>query len=151
MKKFLMPVAIAGAGKSTLARGMAKINKNLRIVSSDDIREELFGSAEDQQQYNLVFATMEKRAIFLLKIGYDVFFDSTNIERKYREATLRRIREAVPDVFATALLLRVPVEDAIRQDAGRSRKVPESVIRSMAERLEEPTFEEGFDFIEVVD
>lgn len=146
---FIMPIGVAGSGKSTLGEYLEAANETLVVVSSDEIRKELYGSEEIQTDPKRVFEEMENRSISLLKDGYDVFYDATNLERNHRESTLNKISENVKDVNKVACVLTVDVEQAISQNNGRDRKVPEDIIRSMGEKLKEqpPTKEEGFDFM----
>lgn len=152
MSEFIMPVAVAGAGKSTLANKLASENNNLRVVSSDAIREELYGNAEEQCNPKRVFDEMEERTILLLNAGYDVFYDATNTERKFRVATLEKVAN-ISGVKSIAYVFPLDVERAIRQNASRERHVPEHVIRSMAKKIksEPPVKEEGFDEIKMVE
>lgn len=148
-----MPVAVAGAGKSTLAKRLAKENNGLRVVSSDDIRQEVYGSAENQANPKYIFDLMEQRCVDLLNEGCDVFYDATNTERKFRKETLANIRKNVSGVHIVAYVFPVDIERAIRQNAGRDRKVPETVIRMMADRIEAepPMLKEGFDEVVTLD
>lgn len=96
---------------------------------------------------------MEQRCVNLLNEGYDVFYDATNTERKFRKETLANIRKNVSGVHVVAYVFPVDVERAIQQNAGRDRKVPEAVIRMMASRIEAepPMLEEGFDEVVTLD
>lgn len=53
-KLFIM-CGLSGSGKSTIAKDLA-IKHNAEIVSSDAIREELFGSCQDQSDKKRMYA-----------------------------------------------------------------------------------------------
>ena len=54
--KFIMLCGIPAAGKSTYAKQLNRLSHNsYMILSSDKIREELLGSAEDQSNNALIF------------------------------------------------------------------------------------------------
>jgi predicted kinase len=87
-----IPVGIPGSGKSTWAR-----DRGLRIVSTDDIRLELFGTltaANDPtvREVNnaMVFQTFHDKIAIMLRGGTDVVADATNLHASARR-TLRKI------------------------------------------------------------
>lgn len=58
------------------------------VVSTDDLREELFGSAEVRHGQGVVFETAHRRVAEALKAGRDVVFDATNTRPAYRRSLL---------------------------------------------------------------
>lgn len=54
MNDFYMMIGLPGSGKSTVAKSIAS-NTTAVIISSDEIRAELFGNAEIQENTGLVF------------------------------------------------------------------------------------------------
>jgi hypothetical protein len=71
---FTMLVGIPGVGKSTYAKELTKSSSAVWL-SSDYIREKLFGDAACQDNHNLVFDQMHDDAISLLNRGFDVIYD----------------------------------------------------------------------------
>ena len=81
--KFVMLCGIPGSGKSTYAEQFNRLSHNsYMILSSDKIREELLGSAEDQSNNALIFKTMHERALMALDKGINVIYDATNMTPK---------------------------------------------------------------------
>lgn len=133
-------VGLPGSGKSKFA------NKHIGcvIVSTDEIRAELFGSAECQENGNLVFSIAFDRIRKALAEGFDVIFDATNVSRKARKSVFQF------DAKQIAVFVNTDVEECKRRNAQRERHVPEFVIDKMASRLVAPTVEEGFEKVIVL-
>ena len=148
MNKFTMLVSIPGAGKSTYAQKLVAENSNVVWVSSDAIREELWGDANDQQQPNSVFYEMYRRSIEALKEGHDVIYDATNLCAKTRKSTLDGIRERVGHpIFAECIVVLCSIKECKRRQNDRDRKVPDEVIDRMVRQFQTPWYNEGWDYI----
>ena len=141
MKLYTM-IGLPGSGKSTFS---AK-HPEMTVVSTDAIREELFGSAEDQSDPVLVFQTAYQRIREALARGRNVIFDATNTQARCRADIFKE----VPDAFHVAVVMDVPAEICKARNAARSRVVPEEVIDFMASRFEFPSRREGFNKIIIV-
>ena len=142
MSKLFTMIGLPGSGKSTFAAA----HPEMKVVSTDAIREELFGNAEDQANPELVFQTAYQRIGNALEDGRDVIFDATNTQRRYRAS----IFTSFPKAFHVAVLMDVPVDVCKERNAARSRVVPESVIDFMASKFDAPSYEEGFNKIIII-
>ncbi len=91
--KVTFTVGLPGSGKSTFVKQLAK-SENAIILSSDAIRQELFGDATKQKS-RVVFRTLYERLNDLVAKGYSVIVDATNIERERRMFALRKLSSAV--------------------------------------------------------
>lgn len=140
-------VGISGSGKSTFAHGL-KTSLNAEVVSTDDIRLELTGNAEDQAQNGRVFATARKRVSDLLAQGKNVVIDATSLSAKDRKDWVKIGKDNNAEI--TAYVVKVSVDKAKKQNASRERKVPEWVIDNQLAKFSVPTFLEGFDNIVMV-
>lgn len=138
-------VGIPGSGKSVLAKEYAK-RYNAVIVSTDKIREELFGDEAIQNNHKKVFEIAYERIKEALYYHKSVIFDATNISRKNRIKLLKFI-EPFNRGFKVALVLKTPLEEAKRRNQDRERVVPEEVLERMSKNFCEPTEEEGWDEI----
>ena len=146
MTDFVLLCAVPGAGKTYFAK-VAEESGEYKLVSSDDIREALWGDASIQKNLKRVFSEMEARTIANLQEGYNVIYDATNIKRKDRLSILNKVKELCPSVGTYCLRFDVPLDECIRRAAARERKVSADVIYRMAERFEEPQYDEGWDYI----
>ena len=145
--RFTMLIGLPGCGKSTFANNA----KDAKVVlSSDSIREELYGSENIQTDPSRVFDIMFKRTIEALNAGKDVIYDATNTGRKLRMNTLQRLKKAVTKTFITeAVVFYTDIAEVKRRNASRARVVPEYVIDNMLKNFELPTYNEGWNFIGV--
>lgn len=147
--KLFMLIGLPGSGKSTFARNRVKFyddcNKTrLEIVSSDDIREELYGTRFCQKDPARVFEIAHERIINSLEQGWDVIFDATNITRKNRASLLNKI-PAYTEKFAQ--ICWAPISTCIERDLKREFPVKANVIWKMAYKFQMPFYDEGFDHI----
>lgn len=145
MARFYMAVGIAGAGKSTVYKNHYSFAE---YVSSDAIREEVYGDVNDQSHNEEVFNLMSKRTREFLKNGADVFYDATNISSKRRMGFLRELSK-IPNVQKICVLVVPPFEVVKEQNANRERKVPEYVLERMYRNFNMPHESEGWDKIKV--
>ena len=147
--KLFMLIGLPGSGKSNFARNRVKFyddcNKTrLEIVSSDDIREELYGTRSCQKDPAIIFEIAHERIINSLKQGWDVIFDATNITRKNRASLLKKI-PAYTEKFAQ--ICWAPISTCIERDLKREFSVKADVIWKMAYKFQMPFYDEGFDHI----
>lgn len=142
MSKFYMMVGIAGSGKSYIANEIG-----CKIVSSDAIRKELYGSEEDQSHNDRVFNEVHKRIKNSIKNGEDVIYDATNLSRKRRKNFLK---ELPADVEKIAVVAATELDVILEQNASRMRHVPEEVIMRMFKTMTLPRLDEGWDSIRII-
>ena len=143
--EFLMLVGLPGSGKSTYIKN--HFNTNLHVHSSDAIREELTGSAEDQTVNAKVFEILHKRIKEDLKNGISCVYDATNISWKKRKAFLESLKNI--DCWKICHVIATPYEICLNQNTQRDRVVPEHVIKRMYMNFDMPFYNEGWDDIEV--
>lgn len=142
MNKFVVMVGISGSGKSTRAE---ECYPNAVIVSSDEIRERVFGDVNDQTHNGKVFDVMFRESVAALNAGEDVVYDATNLSSKRRKALLRNVAAAVGcELDYIAHVVVTIYENCITRNNNRERKVPEEVIKRQFLSFEVPTEMEGF-------
>ena len=154
MIEFRMYVGLSGSGKSTLAQDFITENRNptrednYRYLSSDLIREELYGDENCQDNPAAVFELMNQRTVDSLAAGVSVVYDATNLNAKRRKAFIRRIKQCIkhPVIF-TAVVITCPLDTCIFQDKTRKRTVGTAVIMKQLTAFQIPTKHEGWDNI----
>ena len=120
------------------------------VVSSDEIREELYGDASVQTAPQKVFLKMRKRTLEGLATGKTVWYNATNLSMKHRVALLRDIRAKYGNSIETqCIIMATSLETIDRRRALRERKVDARVIKRMLMQFETPMFYEGWDYIEI--
>ena len=148
MGKFLMLVGISGSGKTTFAKRVQDENPGDRyvVLSSDDIREELYGDASVQKDHAKVFEIMMQRTLEHLEKGNSVIYDATNLYRENRMNVVKKIRNVV-DCEMICVYCPVLVSESIRRQDLRDRKVPDEVIRRQHKSIQPISYEEGWNKI----
>ena len=142
--RIILTVGLPGSGKSS---HLAKIGAH--PLSSDAIREQLADNPTDQTIHDRVFATIRYLLRHRLAIGRPVtYIDATNLSRKERKNWIKFARLAGCEI--EALYFETPLEICLERNRGRERRVPEDVIREMAQKLTAPRVEEGFSKVEIV-
>lgn len=131
--------------KKMLDEGLFLKNKNCTILSSDEIRVELF-DWEDQTQNALVFEEMNKRCKDALSKGNTVIYNATNINRKRRTALIQMMKKYINKVFAICCLC--PLGVIYERNLCRTeRYIPEHKILEMLRSIDIPLRYEPFDEI----
>ena len=145
---FVMMVGLPGSGKSYHARKISEETGAI-LFSSDNIRDELYGSEKHQGHNKEVFAELHRRLTKSIRDGKSVIYDATNLTPSARKQTLERMKRAGCE--AVCVFVDTPAEECIARNKKRSRKVPERVIRRMQEKLVPPDKEkEGWDRVEII-
>ena len=147
-------VGLPYSGKSTYAKRLkAELEaqgRQVKILSSDTIRGELFGSEECQSDNHAVFDIMRERAITALRTGKDVILDATSLGYKLR---MTRVI-AVYAPYARKMLchfMATPFDIIEQRQKERKRVVPmEKVVDMYKKNLWLPNLCEGWDEIEFI-
>lgn len=151
MAIFTMLIGLPGSGKSYYANEYIKTRSGTVVISSDDIRQELWGDANDQQNPSQVFDEMFNRTVAAMKKGTNVIYDATNLVAKTRKTTLARLRQALDqDFVAVADVIVCSLSECKRRQGERDRKVPNEVIDRMVRQFQTPWYNEGWDTINVI-
>ena len=150
MVNFIMMVGLAGSGKSTYVQ--KNYNKDTDvIISSDAVREEIYGSADVQENPQKVFRIMQERVRESLKQGKNVWYDATNLNAKRRAGFIKEIKSwHIPDIVFTCLVLLTPLDKCIWRQNNRERKVPAYAITKQYLSFEVPYWNEGWHSIELM-
>lgn len=146
-KLFIM-IGLSAAGKSTIAKELAKGYEAV-IVSSDSIRKEICGNVSDQSKNEEVFKLFHKRIRKYLHEKRNVIADATNITMKSRRAIINNVKKM--DIEIIAYIVPKKIEDCIKDNVEREYIVQEEVIYKQMKRFQIPFLEEGFDKIIVHD
>jgi predicted kinase len=133
MTEAYIMVGAPGAGKSTYAAKLAKEN-NAVIVSGDDVRRELFGSAEIQGNW---FAIWDR--IVELVEGYsgrNIILDGTHYREDYRSEAITMLR-SYGYFNVEAVVVNPSLATCLARNFQRAdRNVPDYVVKEMHEKLQ---------------
>ena len=146
-----MLVGPAGSGKSTHADILKESLGNCVVVSSDSIRQELFGDESIQGRPEDVFSICRDRCIDALNSNQNVVFDATNLQRKHRKSFLNYVTSKCKIPFMSrCIVVASTYEDCLIHNSSRERNVPEDVIRKHFNQFQMPLYSEGWNYIEVI-
>ena len=148
LPKFIMLIGLPGSGKSTYAAKLTNTQKVTKYLSSDKIREELYGDESIQGDPNKIFRIMHERVKEYLAEGYDVVYDATNVTRKNRRGIVTEVKKYCDDIEAH--IVWAPYTECITRDKTRKKSVGEDVIRKFLYRWQSPNYDEGFTNIELI-
>lgn len=140
----ILMVGICASGKSTQAKILSE-QYNAEIISSDDLRVELYGDINDQDHNEQVFKELNKRVKNNLNQDNNVIIDATNINLKSRRKLLENVAKI--DCYKIAYIMAKPIEQCLEDNIYRDNPVPHHVINKMYMNFQVPFYEEGFDEI----
>lgn len=143
---FVMTIGLPGSGKDTYYT--TYLEGYYTMISSDLIREEVFGDINDQTHNTEVFEIMFKRASEALKNGKNVYYNATNLSSRRRASLLKRLRQNVKSNFQAEAWIFVPsFEICCERNSNRERTVPQFAMERMYKNFEPPYYHEGWDYI----
>ena len=107
MKEFILFCGLSGSGKSSYinkyAEGLHKEEYNVLVVSSDEIREEVYGDINDQTHNSEVFQRIHKTIQQWATRDYNendvLIVDATNLTRKHRMAMLNIVKQSKQSIY----------------------------------------------------
>lgn len=175
MSKLIIPVGVPGSGKSTLAATIP----GAVVLSSDDIREELFGDANLQYTEEFAAKKIKQKKIDTSELSEEKLlglkiqlcnasvFGTLNyrVKKALKEGkdvvydatnisvkTRKSILKSFNGLYdsAEAYFFDIPIEVAIERNSKRERKVPVEVIERMFKDLAAPTKSEGFSEVHII-
>ncbi|MEB3277069.1 MAG: AAA family ATPase [Cyanobacteriota bacterium] len=141
-----------GSGKTTLARQLAPLLQGANgepglVLSTDTIREELFGDAAVQGPWEEIRALLLQRLQAAVEAGTPVIIDATHARRPWR-LLYTQVLEYTRPVEWVGWWLTTPLKQCKAWALRRDRPVPEAVIEefhaSLDNRFFKPARAEGF-------
>ena len=146
-----------GSGKSTWVTKKYDYDRifkhNTTILSSDEIRKQLYGDENDQTHNEEVFQYIKDTSVEKLEKGQRVIIDATNLSRKARQSITDYVDQKLSFYeygFIKFVVVATPYYQCLENNRKRSRQVPENVIERMYKQFEFPTLSETVHEIEVV-
>lgn len=141
-----MLIGLPASGKSTFAGELLEGRDDIVYISSDKLREEMYGDESIQKDNGKIFEEMAVRTRNALKKGQHVIYDATNISRKKRIGLLKQLPYKVKK---TAVYMATSHKTSYTQNLKRERQVPAEVIDNMYKTLQIPIESEGWDNVVV--
>jgi predicted kinase len=144
-------IGIPASGKSTTAKKLK--NDECIVLSSDDIREEIFGEGfptdeKERQKLNTsIFNTIKKEAKTHLLNGKSVVIDATNLNRKKRIKLLAYVDHIPCHKKAMLFIISPEVCKARNALRDKGKMVPNDDMDRLMKSFETPVLGEGWDEI----
>ena len=146
-------IGLPGSGKSTWAENFRQSGPAIAYVSTDQIRQQLFGNEATQGSWPQVWQRVIhewQQAVQQTRQGeiYGALYDATNAQRRGRHQVIKTAR-LLGFTRLIAIWLDVHLVECLRRNHGRSRQVPTAVIQTMSRQLigAPPHPSEGFDAV----
>jgi predicted kinase len=140
----VLAIGLPGSGKSSWFK-----RHNVTPLSSDLLRSLLFDDPTEQRFQDLVFSNLRSmlkaRLIARRPMNY---VDATNLTSHDRHSWIKLAKDFGYEV--QAVFFDVPLEVCLERNRKRERVVGEDVLRRLASKMKQPSFEEGFSKITVV-
>lgn len=140
---------LPASGKSTYAEMLQEINPTFQRVCPDLIRKAFYGDENIQGDGKRVFYTAFHDLKEYGSVGANVIFDATNINADRRKKFVKEMRPYF-DILIFKWIT-TPASVCYERNFYRDRQVPSDVIKRMSDNFEEPTMEEGWDYIEKIE
>lgn len=153
MGRLYFTVGLPASGKSSYFEKIKEWHPDAVHISSDNIREEVFGDINRQDRNTEVFKIMEERTYETLAANGICFYDATNLSAKRRIAFVKNMRARLKhrsDISFTCFLFVPTIEECIERDKNRDRTVGKDVIMRMVKQFQPPHYSEGWDCVEIV-
>jgi predicted kinase len=126
-------IGAPGAGKSTYAKKLAE-TENAVVISGDDVRVELYGSAEIQGNWFEIWDRIDE--LVSESCGMPVILDNTHYRKDYREEAITLLRSYGYD-RVEAVVLNPSLATCLARNFQRAdRNVPDYVIKEMYTKLQ---------------
>lgn len=149
MNKFIMMIGLPASGKDTWIKKFLKAsNESWTVLSSDEIRKELYGDEAEQGNPTEVFNKLNLKLKYALIHGDNIIYNATNIKVKDRRPALEIVKK-YNDYMVYAIIMATTLPQCYQNDMKRERHVPREVIKRMYYNFEPPHYFEGFNRIEV--
>ncbi|MGV0028918.1 AAA family ATPase [Phormidesmis priestleyi] len=149
-------IGLPGSGKSTVARSLLATDPHILLISTDEIRSQLFGNESIQGSWLKIWLEVRRQfqeAVRQIETGQAslAIYDATNAVRKQRRQAINLARKTGFS-HITGLWIDTPFSVCLERNQARSRQVPEAVILRMDRRLQgaPPAIAEGLDTLRSV-
>lgn len=139
-----MLIGPPGSGKTTLAHRLHQLIPQSCLVSTDQIRQQLYGDPTTQGPWSEIEAVVEAQVKQAIHQGQTLIYDATNVKPVWRQDLLQRL--APLQISWVGWHLTTPLATCLQWNRQRPRAVAPAVIEAMHQNLDHcpPRLDEGF-------
>ena len=138
---------LPASGKSTYAEMLVESGVFQRVCP-DLIRKSFYGDENIQGDGERVFKTAFHDTREYGCLYENVVFDATNINRSRRKKLVKEMRGYFDIIICK--WFSTPYYICDQRNQTRSRKVPNEVLLRMRDNFQQPSMEEGWDYVEEI-
>jgi len=124
-------VGAPGAGKSTYAKKLAE-TEDAVIISGDDVRAELYGSAEIQGNWGEIWERIDE--LVSESCGMPIVLDGTHCRKDYRAEAVALLKSYGYE-RVEAVVMETSLATCLARNFKRERNVPDYVVKQMHDDL----------------
>lgn len=123
-----------GSGKSTIAEQWCEREPDKVWVSTDRVRERLYGDAAIQGTWAEVESVVQQEIRAAIEAGRSVIYDATNVRRAWRMGLLQQVNgenwlfDETPAAQWMAWRVETSLATCLRRNKSRDRQVPREVV-----------------------
>ncbi len=151
MNKLILMVGVSGSGKTTYSKDFVSLFPHFVRLSTDECRAIVGVGEHDQTVSHKVFASIYLMTEHLLRQGKSVIIDATNYCKKHRKPFLEMADEIGAETEAIIIGSDLTFNQIQERNLGRKeRQVPKEIIIRQLDGFQNPTHEEGFNYIKKV-
>jgi len=161
MKTCYVMVGLPASGKSTFIEEMCKMDPNAYVYSTDNIIEDAakrLGKTYDQVWKKHIKGAQAEADIWLdeaTKNDLNIIWDQTNLSVKKRRGIIDKMVRKNYQIECIAFRMPESVDDITewnrRLHSRKGKSIPDFVIQNMVKTYVEPTLDEGFDRVTIMD
>ncbi len=146
MPHLIFLIGLPASGKSYSAQKMLAEKPQRQLISTDAIREKLFGDESIQGSWLAIEKEIRQQFVQAVQQEKEAIYDATNAQRRHRREAIALAR-SVGFTSLTGIWIDTPVQLCIERNQRRHRQVPEDIIWRMSRQLNDapPSVEDGFD------
>lgn len=138
-------IGCPSSGKSYFASYIIEKDANYQIVSTDKIREKLFGNENIQGDWQLIETEIFRQIDSHIQEGKPIIYDATNAQKLWRISLLEKLSK-YHNINWIGWYLTTPLDVCLAWNRKRDRTVPDDVIIKLYQSLKDfpPLQSEGF-------
>ena len=126
-------VGAPGSGKTTYANELAD-SKNAVIISGDDVRAELYGSADIQGNWSEIWERIDE--LVSESCGMSIILDGTHCRKDYRAEAFALLKSYGYERIE-AIVMETTLATCLARNFKRDRNVPDYVVKQMHSDLQQ--------------